>query len=262
LFEKFGRTTTTREWDGRTHSNYHSLQATLNRRFTNGLLIKAAYTYSKAIDEAPYSDWTSFLWNAPSVYYRNRAQADFNIPQIFQFATVYELPFGSDKRWATSGASGAILGGWQLNGVFSAYEGRPFTVFASDASLNMPGNAQTADQVKPDVEIFGDVGNAGTYFDTSAFARVTDVRFGNVGRNTLRGPGAVNLDMGLFRAFRLTDRFNLQFRVEAFNVTNTPHFDNPDNDANSSDFGKVLSTNGDAALGRSREFRFGVRFEF
>jgi len=135
-------------------------------------------------------------------------------------------------------------------------------VFASDASLNMPGNAQTADQIKQNVEIFGKIGDAGTYFDTSAFARVTDVRFGNSGRNILRGPGVVNLDMGLFRNFKLTDRYQLQVRVEAFNLSNTPHFANPDNDVNSSDFGRIFSTNGDDALARSREFRFGLRFQF
>jgi hypothetical protein len=262
LFAQFGRTSATREFDGRTHSTYHSLQATLNRRFTRGLFLKAAYTYSKAIDQAPYSDWTEFLWNAPSVFDRNRAQADHNIPHNFQAGFLYELPFGPGKRWATDGTSGAILGGWQMNGLFSAYQGRPFTIFASDASLNMPGNAQTADQIKPDVEKFGNVGNAGTFFDTSAFARVTEVRFGNVGRNTMRGPGVVNLDLSLFRTFKLNDTFNLQFRAEAFNVSNTPHFANPDSDANSSDFGKVLETNADAALGRSRQFRFGFRLTF
>ena len=123
LFAQFGRTATTREFDGRTHSNYHSLQATLNRRFTDGLMLKAAYTYSKAIDEAPYSDWTEFMWNAPSVFSRNRAQADHNIPQNFQLGVVYELPLGPEKKWATSGTSAAILGGWQMNGVFSAYRG-------------------------------------------------------------------------------------------------------------------------------------------
>ena len=71
----------------------------------------------------------------------------------------------------------------------------------------MPGNLQTPDQVKDNVEILGNVGDDGTYFDTSAFARVTDVRFGNVGRNTMRGPGVVNLDMGLFRTFKLTQQF-------------------------------------------------------
>lgn len=262
LFARFGRTSATREWDGRTHSNYHSLQTTLNRRFSGGLLIKAAYTYARAIDEAAYSDWTEFLWNAPSVFHRNRAQANHNIPHNLQAGFVYELPFGPGKPWAMNGAASRILRGWQVNGLFSAYQGRPFTVFASDASLNMPGNAQTADQIKDEVETLGHVGNAGTFFDTTAFARVTEVRFGNVGRNTMRGPGVVNLDLSLFRTFALTDKYQLQVRAEAFNVSNTPHFSAPDNDANSSDFGKVLSTDGGSAIGRSREFRFGVRLSF
>jgi hypothetical protein len=126
----------------------------------------------------------------------------------------------------------------------------------------MPGNAQTADQVKDKVEILGNVGDDGTYFDTSAFARVTDVRFGNVGRNTMRGPGVVNLDMGLFRTFKLTQQFEMQFRMEAFNVLNTPHFAQPNNDANSSNFGRILETQGDDALGASRQFRFGLRVTF
>jgi hypothetical protein len=262
LFEKFGRTTATREWDGRTSSIYHSLQASLNRRFSNGVLIKAAYTFSKAIDEAQYSDWTEFLWNASSEFDRNRALASHDIPHNFQFAFVYELPFGATKKWATSGASSAILGGWQLNGLFAAYSGRPFTLTASDSSLNMPGNQQTPDQIKENVETFGKVGDDGTWFDTSAFARVTEVRFGNVGRNTMRGPGVVNLDASLFRTFQITGRADLQFRAEAFNVTNTPHFANPNGNVNSANFGKVLATQTADALGQSRAFRFGLRLGF
>jgi hypothetical protein len=262
LFAQFGRTTTTREWDGRTHSNYHALQTTLNRRFSRGLLLKSAYTWSKAIDEATYSDWTEFLWNAPSVYGRNRALASHDTPHNFQLALVYELPFGPGKPWATSGTSSRILGGWQLNGTFSAYSGRPFTLTASGASLNMPGNQQTPDQTKDEVEIFGKVGDAGTYFDTTAFARVTEVRFGNVGRNSMRGPGQTNLDLSLFRTFALTESVGLQFRAEAFNVTNTPHFNNPNGNVNSQNFGKILSTDANWAMGRSRQFRFGLRMTF
>ncbi|MEN3339904.1 MAG: hypothetical protein V7647_3580 [Acidobacteriota bacterium] len=262
LFQKFGRTTATREWDGRTHSIYHSLQTSLNRRFSGGLLIKAAYTFSKAIDEATYGDWTEFLWNAPSAFYRNRALASHDIPHNFQLGFVYELPFGSSKKWASSGTSAAILGGWQLNGIFAAYSGRPFTLTASGSSLNMPGNQQTPDQVKEHVEIFHKVGSDGTWFDTSAFARVKEVRFGNVGRNTMRGPGVVNLDASLFRTFKLTAGTDLQFRAEAFNVTNTPHFGQPNRNVNSSNFGKVLNINTADAMGQSREFRFGLRLGF
>jgi carboxypeptidase family protein/TonB-dependent receptor-like protein len=262
LFAAFGRTATTREWDGRTHSNYHALQATLNRRFSDGLLLKGAYTWSKSIDEAPYSDWTEFRYNAQSVFFRNRAVSDHDIPHNFQLAFVYELPFGREKKWATTGFSNTILGGWQVNGVFSAYSGRPFNLTASGSSLNMPGNAQTPDQIKDNVEILGNVGDDGPYFDTSAFARITDVRFGNVGRNSMRGPGFANLDMSLFRTFKVTQAVDLQFRAEAFNVTNTPHFSNPNGNVNSSNFGRILSTDSNWAAGASRQFRFGLRLSF
>jgi len=262
LFAKFGRTSTTREWDGRTHSTYHSLQATVNRRVAGGLFLKGAYTYSHAIDLAPYSDWTEFRWNAPIVFNRNRATADHDVPHIFQLGYLYELPLGGGKKWATEGVSGAIVGGWQINGIFSAYQGRPFNLTASGASLNMPGNAQTPDQVKTDVAKLGLVADDGTWFDTTAFARPTGVRFGTVGRNILRGPGVVNTDLSLFRNFPITERLNLQFRAEAYNLSNTPHFANPNGNRNSSNFGKITATQTADALGRSRDLRFGLRLVF
>ncbi|MBO0799226.1 MAG: TonB-dependent receptor, partial [Blastocatellia bacterium] len=240
LYSQFGRTATTREWDGRTHSNYHSLQITIDRRLTGGLFLKGAYTYSHAIDQADYSDWTEFSWNALSEFGRNRATSSSSIPHIFQLGTVYELPFGAGKKFAQSGAAKKVLSGWQLNGIFSAYAGRPYTLTASDASLNMPGNLQTPDQVMAKVKKLGLVGDDGTWFDTSAFAIPTGANFGNVGRNTMYGPGVVNLDLSLFREFKLSERFSLQFRAESFNFTNTPHFSNPNSDINSDNFGKIL----------------------
>ena len=139
LFAKFGRTATTRELDGRTHSNYHSLQATINRRFAGGLFLKGAYTYSHAIDMANYGDWTAFSWNAASVFYRNRASAANNIPHMFQLGYMYEAPFGNGKKWATSGVSKAVLGDWQINGIFGAYQGRQYTLSASGAVVEYAG---------------------------------------------------------------------------------------------------------------------------
>jgi hypothetical protein len=263
LYAKFGQTATIREWNGRTHSTYHSLQATINRRFAGGLFLKGAYTYSHAIDMANYGDWTEFLWNASSVFGRNRANAANNIPHTFQLGYLYETPFGTGKRWATTGVAKALLGDWQINGIFAAYAGRQFTLTASGATLNMPHNQQTPDQVKADVQKIGKVGDDGTWFDTTAFARPTGVRFGTVGRNTMRGPGVVNMDLSLFRTFKFTERVNLQFRAESFNLSNTPHFANPNGNANSSNFGKILSTQSSAdAIGRSREMRFGLRLGF
>ena len=228
-----------------------------------GLFLKGAYTYSHAIDMANYGDWTAFSWNALSQFTRNRASAANNIPHTFQLGYVYEAPFGNGKKWATTGVSRAILGGWQVNGFFSAYQGRQYMLSASGAGLNMPGNAQTPDQIKPMVDTLGKVGDDGTWFDTTAFARPTGVRFGNVGRNTMRGPGVVNMDLSLFRTFKLREWMNLQFRAESFNLSNTPHFANPNGNANSSNFGKITATQSAAdAVGRSRELRFGLRLGF
>ena len=100
-----------------------------------------------------------------------------------------------------------------MNGVFAAFQGRPFTVVTAAAgALNAPGNTQTADQVKPVVEKLGGIGAGQPFFDPTAFAAPTGVRFGTSGRNLLRGPGAVNLDLGLFRKFPHRERFNLEFR--------------------------------------------------
>ena len=88
--------------------------------------------------------------------------------------------------------------------------GTPFTVLTSGTSVNAPGNTQTADQVKPEVEILGGHGVGSPYFDPLAFRAVTDVRFGNVGRNTVRGPGVFNLDGSVFRNFKVREAMNFR----------------------------------------------------
>jgi hypothetical protein len=120
-----------------------------------------------------------------------------------------------------------VIGNWQINGIFSRVTGTPFTVGSTGTSVDAPGNTQTADQVLPEVQILGGVGRGASYFDPYAFAPVTAVRFGNTGRNILRGPGLNNMDASIFRDFPLTERFRLQFRAEAFNISNTPAFNNP-----------------------------------
>ncbi len=258
LFVKFKRSASTQLHAPWQTALYDSLQATLDRRFIDGLFLKTAYTWSKAIDSNDNSGEDSPIFMHPSVMFRNRALAGYDRTHNLRVAWIYELPFGTNKRWAQSGWSKALLGGWQLNGIFSAYSGTPFTVNSSGASLNAPGNGQVADQVKPEVNKLGGIGTGSPFFDPTAFRPVTEVRFGNSGRNSLRGPGAGNLDIGLFRSFRLTESAEMQFRAEAFNFTNTPHFNNPN--ANASDTVNFMTIT--SAQPDERQFRFALRLSF
>lgn len=240
-------------------ANYNSLQATLKRRFRDGIVFTSAYTYSKSIDYATDSD-NALMFNIISALDRNRAVSDFDRTHMFTSSVVAELPFGAGKRWFSErGVARMLLGGWQVNALVSAYTGLPFRVTASGASLNTPNNTQVADQVRPEVTIYGGAGSQ-PWFDTSAFAAVTQPRLGNAGRNSMRGPGMANLDMGIFRAFQFRERFRFELRGEAFNVTNTPPFSNPNGTVGNSAFGRITSTIGGAA--DSRLFRVAGRISF
>ncbi len=119
--------------------------------------------------------------------------------------------------------------------------------------------------MKPKAETLKGIGTAvvgvanQTWFDTTAFRPVTEVRFGTTGRNFLRGPGFNNFDFSLFRVFPITERFKAEFRAEAFNFTNTPHFNNPNADSNSTNFGIISGTNANFP---ERQFRFDLRLTF
>ncbi len=252
------------------HVQYDSLQVGLNRRMSNGLQYTVAYTFAKAID------WWAGTIPQPEYWSLNKGEQANSTPHLFNTSVVYELPFGKGKAFASNrGALSQIIGGWQVNGFFTARSGTPYSVSASTASLNPgSGTPQRADQVKQEVKTLGGHSPSEAWFDVTAFKPVTDVRFGTAGFNNLRGPGVVNLDASLFRTFRITERMNVQLRVEALNATNTPHFSNPASNVanlqlnpdgtvrNLNGFGVITTSN---RLGRQydeREWRLGVRLGF
>src|SRR6266566_2466147 len=254
----FGRTSDTLLFQGWLSANYHSLQVALTRQFSKGLMVKGAYTYSKAINWTDDDGWAGLAWNDPNILRRNRAVAGFNTPQIFQLAYVYELPVGKGKPWANGGgAATKILSDWQVSGIFSAIHGQPFSLTASSASLNAVGQRQTPNQVGP-VKKLGGIGTGNPFYDPTAFAAVVaSAVYGNVGRNTLYGPGSVNLDFSLFRTFKFTERCDLQLRADAANLFNAPHFNNPTGSRSSGNFLVITSAKND-----ERQFRFGLRLAF
>jgi carboxypeptidase family protein/TonB-dependent receptor-like protein len=276
LFVKFGRTASSSTIGNFGENKYDSLQSTLTRGFANGLQINAAYTLSKAMGHCcdDLSDKNQAI-QIPELRQLNWALKGHDRTHVFTLSSVAELPFGAGKRFLTSGAASKLLGGWQINGLFVAYSGTPFSVSASGTSLNATGNTQRADQVKPDVRILDGIGRGNSYFDPFAFAPVTEARFGTAGFNTVRGPGHVNLDIGLVRNFRVRDRWQLQLRAEALNATNTPHFSNPGSNVsnlqlnpdgsirNLGGYTEITSTTGTGREGvDERVFRLGLRLRF
>ena len=237
LFNLWGRTDGTHQFNGWLGANYHSLQVAFNKPFARGFFVKGAYTWSKAMNRTDDEGWSTVNWNEPAFQSKNYGWAGYDRTQIFQIGFVWEMPWGRDG----SGALNAIVKDWSLNGVIGAFVGTPFRVSASGASVNSPGNAQSADRVG-EVNLLGGIGAGNPYYDRSAWAPVTEVRYGNEGRNGLRGPGVMNIDAGLFRRFPIGSRVNLEFRVEAFNLTNTPHFSNPNGSVRSEEHTSELQS--------------------
>ncbi len=264
-----GQTTAITESIPFSTSNYNALQTQLIKRMGTGV-VGATYTFSKAMDFGDNDD-SGLTWAWAPMWERNYALAGFDRTHNFQLFANYTLPFGRGQHMLSHGVAAMIASGWQLNGILSRESGLPFTVASSGTSLNSPGNSQTAEQVMPNVAILGGHGigaNGASYFNPTAFAPVTTVSFGNSGRNILRGPGVFNTNASLFRTFRLTEKFQLQFRMEVFNLTNTPQFGLPGATVTSATFnsdGSVKALNGYTQItsaSNERQLRFALRFSF
>ena len=217
-----GRTAAVNYYGSHGNVMYNSMQASLSRRMTHGFRFNAAWTWSK--DEVP-------VFNvAPTVtqylYLNTRALAGSDRTNTLVLNGTWELPFGRGKAFLSGSKLGnALFGGWVFNALGDFYSGLPFSISTSGTSLNMTGATQLPIQVNPQVAFTGNIG--GAYFNPLAFAPVTTANFGFVQPNNLRGPGEVDVDSGLTREFKVKERYTLQFRAEAFNFTNTPHFANP-----------------------------------
>ncbi len=259
---------------------YDSFQLSVTRRMIAGFQFTSAYTYSKAID------WWAGNIAIPEYYGLNKAvqgggtfqqaRLGTSTPHKVDASVIYQLPFGPGHSHLNSGgALAAIARDWQVSSTFTAYDGPPFTVTSATTSLNAPGNPQLADQVKDDVEIFGDVGPQTPYFDVTAFKSVTEPRFGTGTFNSLRGPGVLNFDLSLTRTLPLGGAKTLQLKFDVYNLFNRPTFASP-NGTNVSNLqlnpdGTVLNLNGFGVInstqssGREyseRYIRIGLRMGF
>jgi hypothetical protein len=257
---------------------YDGLQTSVKAR-AHGALIDVAYTWSKTTNYVDHGGGNAAGAGGPRIQYlpekeRNKGLAGYNRTHNLQVWGVYDLPFGPGGRWATSGAPAWILDGWSLNGIWSAMSGTPIYIVQNTGfNLNAPGSQQIPDLIADSVATFpdnlknrppaGDNGNGYQYFDRSAYAVVNipagqTQRFGTSPRNTVRGPGFWNVDLGLFRRVEFS-RYSAQFRLEVLNVFNHHNYANPGNNiSDPATFGFITNTVG---VGE-RNVRLGFRVTF
>ncbi|MFN7926847.1 MAG: TonB-dependent receptor [Blastocatellia bacterium] len=240
----------------RANSIFHSLQTTLDKRFSSGLGFLVTYTYGHAIDDADvfgggHQDYNNLR--------ADRGNAPFDRRQMFVASYNYALPLAvKSSGWAKH-----LLGGWQTNGILRLMTGTPFTVQMSASNLNGLG-FQRPNQVAGCNPTLANP-TITKWFDTSCFVAPAQFTFGNVGRNTLLGPGTKQMDASLFRNIALggDGKRSLQLRGEVFNVTNTPQFNNPNVNIGAVAAGTINSAGSPPSFQRtSRQVQLAAKFLF
>ncbi len=211
------------------NSFYNSLQLEVERRIKSGLRFKAAYTWSKSIDD---SSGTLAVTNAattdlfPTNHKGDRGLSGFDLTHSFALNWSYDLPFASLFK-----TSGRLVEGWQLTGILNLLSGQPFTTEVG-FSRARNGTSNTFD--RPDLApgksnnpILGSPSESPRYFDPNAFLLQPEGFVGNLARNTLRAPGIATADLGLQKNIPFTEALGLQFRWEVFNLLNRANFKFP-----------------------------------
>jgi hypothetical protein len=222
----------------------------LIKRYSQGLQFLLSYTWSKNLDYASAAASGGGAVGGPQatpLLGAARGPSGFDVPHRFVGSYVYELP-GRDLK----GILGAVLGGWQTNGILTLSSGRPFTVNMQNSVTNGAGGwpdrigSGKLDNPTPDL-----------WFDRAAFRAPESPRYGTSGRGILNGPKTQQFDAGFVKNFRFAERCKLQFRAEAFNLTNTPQFGFPNQNFDSPTGGKITSTVAD-----NRDMQFALRLDF
>jgi len=248
------------------NGSYNAATVKMEKRYSHGLTVVGAYTYAHAIDNVAEALTNAGGQELQDNYdlRRNRGNSTFDLRQAFVTSAVYELPFGNGKRWLNRrGPLDWVLGGWQGGGILTMRTGTPFTALVStDISNTGTSNPTggTANQNHPNRAGNGnlpaDQRSIAGWFDVSAFTIPANYTYGNSGRDVLYGPGWRNLDLNLSKSFAVSEGKRFEFRAEAFNSSNTPHFGLPAANVNLPTAAKITTA------AAPRQIQFGLKFVY
>ena len=254
-------------WFSEGISSYHGVAADVNRRFGHGLQFRGVYTFSKALDDGDNMN-TSVATNSPAFVanpFQPKAdygRASFDVRNSAVINATYDLPFGAGDTSREHPWLQRLIGRWQLSGIQTVQSGLPFT---PQLSYNPSNDGDTRNPVRPswNPNFTGPVilGGPNQYFNPNAFTQPLPGTYGNVGRNVLQGPSLVETDLSLTKTFPFSERLNLQFRSEFFNIFNHTNFNVPNPVVFASATGGPSATAGltTATTTTSRQIQFGLK---
>jgi hypothetical protein len=250
------------------NSSFHSLQASLQRSFTNGWLWQTQYMWSHAITDGSVGAGESVSVENVSCRACDRSSSPYDVRHTITMNSVYQLPFGPGKKYfQAGGAQGRLMGGWELSGILTASSGRPVNITVTRSASDMPdGNrSNQRPNLVPGVSIYPANQTINNWFNPAAFAVPAKGTWGNLGRFVGRGPGYYELDTALRKSIAITERYRVSFRAEAFNLFNHPIYGNPAaNISSRSSFGRITTilNNGAVGTGTPRRVQLMLRVDF
>ena len=256
--------------DNESDSSFNALQGSIQRRFARGWLLGANYMWSHAINDASLGSGVEddFPENV-SCRRCDRSSSDQDARHSYSVYTLYELPFGSGRRYLnTPGVWRALFGGWTFNSVAGGRSGLPVNITVDRASSALPdGNSgnQRPNYV-PGVPLTPMGGSTPLlWINPAAFAPPAKGTWGDLGHNAFRGPALWQIDTALARSFRIRERMGLEFRGECFNLLNRAQYGNPLADISApATFGRIttLANTSPTGTGTPRQFQLALRLAF
>ena len=238
-------------------SNYHALEVSLEKRYSKGLALTVAYTYSKSLDYGASGLFSieGFSVENPYNISRDYGPSSFNIPHNLTVSWVYQLPFGTGRQFSSGNKIvDAVVGNWQWNGIANIRSGQNFNVTVNGDIANTGNFGYERPDVVGDYRHFH--GTKTEWFNTKAFASPQPFTFGNGGRNLLRTQFVHVFNMGLFKQIPIHNGIYGELRAEAYNVFNTPILNAPDSELTDATFGQITSAQA------PRTMQIGARIHF
>jgi hypothetical protein len=252
------------------NSEFEALSVTLKRQFSSGWLLGANYLWSHSIDDAGTGGGEADYPENIACLECERASSDQDVRHSFTSSAIYQLPFGPGRMYLNgNGFAGKVFGGWELSGIGAARTGVPVNVTISRSASSVPDGNTTSPQ-RPNlvagVSLIPPGGQTPSdWINAAAFSTSANGTWGNAGRNLVRAPGVWQIDTALTKRARLTERMNIEFRAEAFNLLNHAQFGLPNGNLSAAgSFGTITQplNTGATGTGTPRQFQLMMRLEF